>query len=188
MRKLVITQNQTVDGAVEMLDDWFHPQSGAEDTELVEENRRQDDAADALLLGRRTFLDFRGYWRDLGDADGTGVSDYLNQVDKYVVSSTLTEPDWAHTTVLDGDPVAAVQELKDGPGTADIVLTGSIQLAHALIAAGLVDEYRLYTYPAVQGRGRRLFPEGSAVPHLELLEARTFPVSGISLQRWATAA
>jgi hypothetical protein len=78
-------------------------------------------------------------------------------VQKYVVSSTLTEPGWQHTTVLDGDPVEQVRALEQQPGT-DIVVTGSITLCHTLIAAGLVDEYRLFTYPAVQGRGRRLFP------------------------------
>lgn len=184
MRQLVITQNQTVDGAVEMLDDWFDPQAGADDAELVAENERQDAAADALLVGRRTFLDFRGYWRDLAD-DATGVSDYLNRVTKHVVSATITDPEWSGTEVIASDPVAAVRDLKARDG-GDVVLTGSIQLAHTLIAADLVDEYRLYTYPAVQARGRRLFPDGSPPRRLELLEARRFPVSGISLQRWAT--
>ncbi|WP_241848548.1 dihydrofolate reductase family protein [Streptomyces sp. CB00072] len=67
-----------------------------------------------------------------------------------------------------------------------MVLTGSITLAHALIAAGLVDEYRLFVYPAVQGRGRRLFPDGYEVPRLRLLESRAFR-SGITLQRYAPA-
>ena len=133
------------------------------------------------MVGRRTFLDFRGYWRDLED-DVTGISDYLNGVAKQVVSATLDDPDWAGTTVIDTDPVAAVRALKDQPGR-DIVLTGSIQLAHTLITAGLVDEYRLFTYPVVQGRGRRLFPDGYPVPHLDLVEARGFP-SGIAYQRW----
>lgn len=184
MRKLVITQNMTVDGIVEMLGDWFDPQAGADDAELMAENDRQDAEADALLVGRRTFLDFRGYWRDLED-DPTGVSDYLNTVDKHVVSSTLSDPDWANSHIVAGDPVAAVRELKAASGK-DIVLTGSIQLAHAVIAADLVDEYRLYTYPAVQGTGRRLFPDGYATSGLRLLDARTFP-SGITLQQWAAA-
>src|SRR5918997_628498 len=162
VRTLAITQNTTVDGAVEMLDDWFSPQGqeGVDDSDLVEEIHRQDERADALLLGRQTFEDFRSYWPGRTD-DPTGISAYLDRVQKYVVSSTLTEPGWQHTTVLDGDPVERVRELKQQQG-ADIVVTGSITLCHTLIDAGLVDEYRLFTYPAVQGRGRRLFPDGRA--------------------------
>ena len=78
---------------------------------------------------------------------------YLNEVAKYVVSSTMGDPGWRNTIVLAGDPVEEVEALKSKQGK-DIVLTGSIRLAHTLISAGLVDEYRLFTYPAIQGRGR----------------------------------
>jgi dihydrofolate reductase len=94
-------------------------------------------------------------------------------VQKYVVSSTLRDPEWEPTTVLTGDPVAAVRELKEQPGR-DIVVTGSITLCHTLIGAGLVDEYRLFTYPVVQGRGRRLFPDGVEAPRLRLLGTQRF--------------
>lgn len=185
MRRLIITQNMTVDGAVEMLDDWFAPQAQADQTDLTEENRKHDAAADAVLLGRDTFESFRDYWRDLGEDDATGVSEYLDAVDKYVVSSTLEDPGWERTTVLRGDPVEAVRALKETEGR-EIVLTGSLSLADPLIAAGLVDEYRFFVYPAAQARGRSLFPEGSAA-QLTLLEARAFD-SGIVLLRYAPAA
>ena len=87
--------------------------------------------------------------------------------------------------MLDGDVLAAVRELKERPGQ-DVVVTGSITLTHALIAAGLVDEYRLFTYPVVQGRGRRLFPDGYEVPRLRLLESKAFR-SGITYSRYAPA-
>ena len=135
MRNLVITQNITLDGAIEMLDDWFDPQ--LQDEDLLEESHRQDSQADALLVGRQTFEDFRGYWPKQTD-DPTGVTEYLNRVAKYVVSSTMSDPQWENSTVLAGDPVEQTA-LKSQPGK-DIVLTGSISLAHALIAAGLVDE------------------------------------------------
>lgn len=181
MRKLVITQNITLDGAVEMLDDWFDPQK--QDDELLEETRRQDEQADALLLGRRTFEDFRGFWPNQTD-DGTGITDYLNSVGKYVVSSTLTDPDWEHSTLWHDDPVGRVAALKAEPGR-DIVLTGSISLAHTLIAANVVDEYRLLVYPVVQGRGRRLFPDGYTAAKLSpTVPARTFP-SGVTLLRYS---
>ncbi len=161
-----------------MLGDWFDAQGQGDVSDLVTENHRQDAAADAFLCDRQTFTDLRGYRRDLAD-DTTGVSDYLNGVQKYVVSSTLDDPGWDRTTVLRGDPVAAVRDLKEQPGR-DVVLTGSISLGHALIEAGLVDEYRLFVYPVVQGRGRRLFPDGHAVPRLELVRSTSF-VNGIAL-------
>ncbi|MFI9106064.1 dihydrofolate reductase family protein [Streptomyces fildesensis] len=187
MRTLAITQNITVDGSIEMLTDWFNPQGqGQVDmADVLEESHRQDRRADALLLGRQTFEDFRGYWPQLTD-DTTGISDYLNQVQKYIVSSSLTDPRWENSTVLAGDPVKEVAALKAREGGKDIVLTGSIRLAHALINAGLVDEYRLFVYPTVQGRGRRLFPEGYEVPRLKLVESKAFR-SGITLQRYAPA-
>ena len=89
MRKLVITQNITLDGSIEMLDDWFDPQ--LQDDELLAETHRQDAESDALLLGRQTFEDFRSYWPHQND-DQTGITAYLNGVAKYVVSTTLTDP------------------------------------------------------------------------------------------------
>src|SRR3954447_6368883 len=187
MRKLVVTQNITLDGSIEMLTDWFLPQGQGlgeepvDESDQLEEIRRQGAEADALRLRRQTFTDFRGYWRDLAD-DETGISAYLNSVQKYVVSSTLSDPDWQRTTVLAGDPTEAVRRLKQEPGR-DIVVTGSITLCHALIVDDLVDEYRLFVYPAVQGRGRRLFPDGMEIPRLRLLETRGFR-SGVALSRY----
>ncbi len=180
MRTLAITQNITLDGSIEMIGDWFDPRQDAGDQ--LAEARRQDETADALVLGRQTFEDFRGYW-PLQTADPTGITAYLDQVQKFVVSSTLTDPGWEPTTVLGGDPVAAVRQLKDQPGR-DIVVTGSIMLTHALIVAGLVDEYRLFTYPVVQGRGRRLFPDGTEVPRLRRLDAKPF-ANGVTYTAYA---
>jgi dihydrofolate reductase len=104
-------------------------------------------------------------------------------VQKYVVSSTMTDPKWQNSTILAGDPVAEVRALKEQPGK-DIVVTGSITLCHTLIEAGLVDEYRLFVYPVVQGRGRRLFPDGYESPRLRLIEAKAFR-SGITYSRYA---
>ena len=181
MRTLAITQNITLDGRIEMLDDWFDAQGQGDQDDLVAENERQDSAADALLVGRQTFTDLRGYWRDLGEADTTGISDYLNGVAKYVVTSTLAddELDWAGTTALRGDVVAEVAALKAAGGK-DVVCTGSITLTHALLEAGLVDEVRLFVYPVVQGRGRRLFPEGHVPTRARLLDQQAFR-SGIAL-------
>ena len=164
MRTLAITQNITVDGSIEMLGDWFDPQGqgGVDNSDLLDELHRQDREADGFLAGRRTFEDLRGYWPQLAD-DPTGVSDYLNRVQKYVVSSTMTDPQWQNSTVLSGDPVEEVRALTEQPGQ-DIVVTGSITLCHSLISASVVDEYRLFVYPVVQGRGLGCFPRDSSAP------------------------
>ncbi len=184
MRTLAITQNITLDGSIEMLGDWFDPQgqAGSDNSDLIEELHRQDERADAFLVGRQTFEDLRSFWPEQQD-DPTGITAYLDQVQKYVVSSTLTDPGWVPTEVLSGDPVAQVRALKEQPGQ-DIVVTGSITLCHALIEAGLVDEYRLFTYPVVQGRGRRLFPDGHEVPRLRLLDTKAFR-SGVTYTAFA---
>lgn len=186
MRTLAITQNMTLDGSIEMLGDWFDPrrQADPDTADLLEELRRQSDEADGFLVGRQTFEDLRGYWPELTD-DTTGITEYLNRVRKYVVSSTLTDPRWQNSTVLTGDPVEQVRGLKEEPGR-DVVVTGSIRLCHALIRAGLVDEYRLFVYPVVQGRGRPLFPDGFELPALRLLDARAFRC-GVTFSRYAAA-
>ncbi len=184
MRTLAITQNITLDGSIEMLGDWFNAQEQADvdNSDLLEELHSQDSRSDGFLVGRKTFEDLRGYWPTLSD-DATGVTDYLNQVQKYVVSSTMTDPRWQNSTVLSGDPVEEVRALKEKPGQ-DIVVTGSITLCHTLIEAGLVVEYRLFGYPVVQGRGRRLFPDGFTLDKLRVLDARMFD-SGITFTHYA---
>ncbi|GAA1127012.1 dihydrofolate reductase family protein [Citricoccus alkalitolerans] len=172
--RIVITQNTTLDGRVEMLDDWFDPSN--QDEDLAAELMRQTEREDVLLLGRQTFEDFRGYW-PLQTGDTTGVAESLDRADKRVISSTLTDPGWQNTTVISGDPQEAVLELRAAPGR-DVIITGSIQLCHALIRAGLVDLYRMFTYPAWQGRGRGFFPDGYSVPQLRRTETKAF-ASGV---------
>lgn len=180
MRRLVITQNVTADGVVEMLDDWFDPL--AQDAEMLEINARDSALSDTLVLGRRTFEDFRGFWPEQED-DRTGVTDELNALDKFVVTGTMTDPSWQNSTILRGDPVAEVQQLLERPGDGEVVVTGSITLCHHLIAAGLVSGYRLWTYPYVQGRGRRLFPDGHH-ESLRLAEHLAF-ATGVTYTHWA---
>jgi len=106
-------------------------------------------------------------------------------VSKYVVSGTLQDPQWEHTVVLQGALVDEIQALKSEPGK-DIVTTGSMTVVRDLIAAGLVDEYRLFVYPIVLGRDERLFADATEVPRLRLVEAQPFR-SGIVLLRYRTA-
>lgn len=178
MRDLIVTQNITVDGIVES-GEWFGPGDGGEDR--LDVVREQSARADAFLAGRVTFEEMRGFWPQQHD-DATGITDYLNQVQKYVVSSTLDDPAWEPTTVLRS--VDDVRRLKESEG-ADIVCTGSIQLSQALIAADLVDEYRLFVYPTVVGHGRRLFADGQT-HDLQLTGTRTF-TSGVTLLTYRPA-
>ncbi|MDN5861635.1 MAG: dihydrofolate reductase family protein [Pseudonocardia sp.] len=180
MRTLAITQNITVDGAVEMLDSWFDPTDQAPDR--AAHNAGLSARSDAILLGRQTFEDFRGYW-PLQTDDTTGITDELNRIDKYVVSATLGDPGWQNSTVLGADWTDRVREMKAEAG-GEIVVTGSIRLCHALLAEGLVDEVRLYVFPAIQGRGRRLFPDGYAVKSLRTLEVTPFE-GGVTFLRYA---
>jgi hypothetical protein len=108
LRTLAVTQNITIDGSIEMLDDWFNPQRQADidNSDLLEELHRQDSRADAFLVGRRTFEDLRRYWPEQSD-DATGIAEYLNRVHKYVASSTMTDPKWQSSTVLGGAPLRA---------------------------------------------------------------------------------
>lgn len=167
--RIVITQNITLDGRIEMLGDWFDP--GDQDPEMVALMHEQTAREDVMLLGRHTFTDFRGYWPEQTD-DPTGIADALSRADKHVVTSTLDEPGWVNTTLVGGDWLEHVRELRARDGQ-DAVVTGSIMLCHALSTAGLVDEYRLFTFPVWQGRGRGLFPEGSE-QRLRRIDARTF--------------
>jgi dihydrofolate reductase len=135
--------------------------------------------ADAFLFGRRTYELFAGYWgvrKDLEDP----IVGALNTRPKYVASTTLTDPQWADTTVLSGDVAAAVAELKAKPG-GELQVHGSGALTRWLLENELVDELILLTCPVVVGQGTRLFPEAGPDLALELVDSRAFP-RGITLQ------
>lgn len=178
-RTLAVTQNVTLDGVIDATEGWFDVADGEDEAgDVVAVLRQHMAAQDALILGRTTFEQMRGFW-PLQDDDATGITAHLDTVQKYVPSTTLDDPGWANTTVWPGDLVGEVRALKARPGR-EIGVTGSISVVHALITAGLVDEYRLFVYPVVLGRGRRLFADGLAEPALRLVEARPFR-SGIVL-------
>jgi dihydrofolate reductase len=125
-------------------------------------------AAEAVLLGRRSYEFFASRWPS---RDG-GLADRLNGMPKYVVSSTLEDPGWSNSTVLGGDALNEVTKLKeelDG----EIVVYASIRLVRTLMAHDLVDELRMMIYPVVLGAGERLFPEMSAAKSMSLIETQS---------------
>jgi dihydrofolate reductase len=133
--------------------------------------------ADAFLFGRRTYELFAGYW---GVRSGTPVPDALNTRPKYVASTTLTDPQWADTTVFSGDVAAAIGELKAKPG-GELQVHGSGKLIRWLLDNQLVDEITLFVCPVVVGQGTRLFPDTGPDTALDLVDSRAFP-NGITMQ------
>jgi dihydrofolate reductase len=134
--------------------------------------------ADALLLGRVTYDGFAAAWPTM---EGTGeFGEKMNGMPKYVVSSTLRDPEWNNSTVLSGDVGDAVAKLKqDVDGT--ILVGGSAQLVRALLERDLVDELRLMVFPVVLGTGKRLFGETSDKKPLRLAESRTVGTDGVTI-------
>jgi dihydrofolate reductase len=124
--------------------------------------------ADALLIGRRTYESFAGAWPD---REGE-FADKFNQMPKYLVSSTITDPDWNNTTRLEGDVVEAVRKLRDEVDGV-IQVPGSHQLVEDLMENDLVDQINLMIFPVVLGTGFRVFGEYSDKKTMRLVESKT---------------
>jgi dihydrofolate reductase len=155
---------------------WARPLFDHESMRFVDEFYQR---ADAFLFGRRTYDLFAGYCGVREDLEDPIVG-ALNTRPKYVASNTLTDPQWANTTVLYGDLAAAIGELKAEPG-GELQVHGSGTLTRWLLENDLVDEINLLVCPVVVGQGTRLFPETGPDIALELLDSRAFP-KGITLQ------
>jgi dihydrofolate reductase len=129
------------------------------------------ERADAFLLGRRTYEIFAASWGTWADPGDSPIWTALNTRPKYVASTTLTDPQWAGTTVLSGDVPASIGDLKAGPG-GELQVHGSGNLVRWLLERHLVDEITLLTYPVVVGQGRRLFPDTGPDTALDLIDSR----------------
>lgn len=133
---------------------------------------------DAFLLGRRTYEIFAASWPNSTDPNDP-VAKALNTLPKYVASSTLHDPQWANTTVLDGDLASAVQGLKERDGR-ELQVHGSGKLVQFLLANDLVDRLNLLVFPVIVGDGRRLFPDCGIATGLAMDKSRTTP-SGVAI-------
>lgn len=140
--------------------------------------------ADAFLFGRRTYEIFAGYWGAMDPGDNP-IAIALNTQPKYVASTTLTDPQWADTTVVSSELAAAVRELKAKLGR-ELQVHGSGRLLRWLLDNYLVDEINLLTFPVVVGQGTRLFPENGKDRALERILSRATPI-GVTIQVSAAA-
>src|SRR3954469_5717468 len=136
--------------------------------------------ADAFLFGRRTYEIFAGSWGTWPDPGDSPIWTALNTKPNYVASTTLTDPQWADTTVLSGDAAAAIGELKSRPD-GELQVHGSGSLVRWLFDKQLVDEIILLTYPVVVGQGKRLFPDTGPDTALELVDSQATS-GGVTIQ------
>jgi dihydrofolate reductase len=174
MGKIVISENVSLDGVIEdpagvegfRLGGWFFEIDRGEDGEKFTLDKAL--GTEALLLGRRSYEFFAATWPSRGGE----LADKLNSLPKYVVSSTIEEPDWNNSTVLKGDVVDEVSKLKQELN-GEIVVLGSPRLARTLIEHDLVDELRLMIYPVVLGAGAHLFGDTSDKKRMRLVDTQT---------------
>jgi dihydrofolate reductase len=168
VRRIINSTYISLDGVIQDPQDW--PGNGIEDDGTG--GKVQMDllsGCDALLMGGRTYPGFAPAWMA---RSGDPFSDRINAMAKYVVSSTLTDPEWNNTTVISRDPIDAIRRLKEQPGL-DIVQYGFGQLSYALLEHGLLDELRLWVHPLFVGRATAddLIFRPAATAQLELTES-----------------
>lgn len=165
-RTVVVYELLSLDGVAERPDGFFADWDDAMDANLA----TVIGAQDAVILGRRSYEDWAGYWPG---SDVEPFATFINGVAKYVATSTPLDREWANTTVVDGDLVEFVRDLRNRPG-ADIGVHASISVAQALLTAGVVDELRLVIAPTIVGSGRRLL-DGLPSIRLESIRSTTSP-------------
>lgn len=168
MRKIVAGFFISLDGVVEAPQDWHFPYMNDEMGQCV---GAQAEAADAMLFGRATYEEFAAHWSHQGS--DVPFADRLNNTAKYVVSTTLETVEWQNSTLLRGDLVEEITELKRRPGK-NISISGSATLVRWLLGNGLLDELSLLVHPIVVGTGRRLFEDGLSQQPMTLVESATF--------------
>jgi dihydrofolate reductase len=148
------------------------------DEEVVQDILDTWRRPDAFLLGRKTYDLFEEYWGSRSDDGGFGEA--ISSKPKHLVSNTVKDPAWEHTTVISGDLAAGVRELKARPG-GELLVVGSAALARWLLENELVDELNLVQFPVIVGEGQRLFPSEGKDFALDLVDSRVFRTGIIAL-------
>ena len=171
MRQVVVTEFLSLDGVMEE-PAWSAPYWN---DDIAKFKGSEQDTSDTLLLGRVTYQGFAAAWPQSTDEG----ADYMNNVGKYVVSTTLDKVEWNNSTLIKDNIVEELTQLKQQDGQ-DILVYGSATLVQTLIGHDLVDRYRLLVYPVVVGKGKRLFKEGTTTT-LKLLESQSFSSGVVAL-------
>lgn len=185
MRKVIVSEFVSVDGVVQAPgggepdfkhEGWTFDMDP--DPTVYDYKLKEIQESEALLLGRKTYEGFAAAWPDRDDE--AGFARKINSMPKYVASTTLENPEWQNSTVLEGDVAKAVAELRNRDG-GPILVNGSPTLVNTLFENDLVDEYRLMVFPVVLGSGKRLFPDDAENKRkLRLTETKTY-TNGVQL-------
>ena len=192
MRKLIVAAMLSLDGVIQApggadedrsggfaYGGWVWPHASGEDDAMNGLFARPF----ALVLGRRTYDIFAGYWPEVpSDAPHGGIADRFNAARKHVATHRPGTLGWHGSEALGADVLAAIRALKQGDGP-DLVTQGSSELVHQLLASDLVDELRLLVYPIVLGRGKRLFDERAEPAAFRLVSSRGSP-AGVVTSRY----
>ncbi len=174
MAKLISTLFIAADGVAEINPEWHFPYFD----ENVGRAVGQDyDTADTLLLGRDTYDSFAGAWpeREAAGGDDAAFAEQLGDMRKVIVTRQALEFTWRNCELMKGELIEAVTALKAEPGIRGIVIPGSVSVVKQLLAAGLIDELRLYVHPVAARTGQRLFDEGDTAYHLKLTATEVYP-------------
>ncbi len=174
MSTIIVSEMVTLDGVMEAPGgEPGHPHTGwvidFQGDEQIQHKYEEVLDADALLIGRITYESFAGAWPHY---EGK-FADRMNAMPKYVVSTTLGNPEWNNSHVISGDVIAGITRLKE-QSSGPLLVGGSLKLAQTLMAHDLIDEYRLMIFPVVLGSGRRLFPESPDKLTLRLTNIHAF--------------
>lgn len=177
MRKLWVKAWITLDGVfdADTMKHWWESTNNPERMLHITEEYAKGDA---YLLGRKTYEMLWPGWSKQTTGDGPGP--ILNRMQKYVVSTTLSEAPWKESTIISGNVVEEISKLKQQPGK-DIILDGSGTLVQSLMGTDLIDEYRFLVEPFIMGEGRRFFPEGTPPTKLKLVESKALGSGTLAL-------
>lgn len=165
-RKIIASEFVSLDGVMEAPDEWHLPYFNDEMGEAVGAGMAE---ADAMLMGRVTYEE----WADFFPSQSGEDADYMNNIPKFVVSTTLDEVEWQNSTLVNENVTEEITKLKQQPGGA-LSISGSGTLVRSLLRTGLLDELRLMVHPIVVGNGKRLFDESDEQTALELVDSKTF--------------
>ena len=167
MRKVIVSTNVTLDGRVDEVRDWALPY---DDDEFVKYHTDLLRNSGGLLLGRKTYEFFAAVWPSRSGE----FPDRINSMAKYVASTTLKDLEWENSHLIEGDVPEGVAKLKQQPGQ-DLIMYGCHDLMHSLLEHDLIDEYQLWVYPVVLGKGRSFFKDGLERMALDLVDTTVIP-------------